>query len=151
MRRPPPARCPEPQAQPGAIPGAIPATSRRSPQHRAREAALSCAEVAAADGMTAEEMKADGAPLEGVDITPKQDEGVLKVRAAVPPSSRSALARRGPRAGGERGRKERGNSSWPASGCSPGAVAPVCPLYAPRGRGRGGPRACGQGWRSAGY
>ncbi|NXI00511.1 FKBP4 isomerase, partial [Pachycephala philippinensis] len=29
--------------------------------------------------MTAEEMKADGAPLEGVDITPKQDEGVLKV------------------------------------------------------------------------
>ncbi|XP_039555614.1 peptidyl-prolyl cis-trans isomerase FKBP4 isoform X2 [Passer montanus] len=28
--------------------------------------------------MTAEEMKADGAPLEGVDITPKQDEGVLK-------------------------------------------------------------------------
>lgn len=29
--------------------------------------------------MTAEEMKADGAPLEGVDITPKRDEGVLKV------------------------------------------------------------------------
>ncbi|NXU49064.1 FKBP4 isomerase, partial [Turnix velox] len=29
--------------------------------------------------MTAEEMKADGAPLEGVDITPKKDEGVLKV------------------------------------------------------------------------
>ncbi|XP_064885592.1 peptidyl-prolyl cis-trans isomerase FKBP4 [Columba livia] len=29
--------------------------------------------------MTAEEMKADGAPLEGTDITPKQDEGVLKV------------------------------------------------------------------------
>ncbi|NWX33831.1 FKBP4 isomerase, partial [Notiomystis cincta] len=29
--------------------------------------------------MTAEETKADGATLEGVDITPKQDEGVLKV------------------------------------------------------------------------
>uniref|UniRef100_A0A8B9UEU5 peptidylprolyl isomerase n=1 Tax=Anas zonorhyncha TaxID=75864 RepID=A0A8B9UEU5_9AVES len=29
--------------------------------------------------MTAEEMKADGAPLEGVDITLKRDEGVLKV------------------------------------------------------------------------
>lgn len=29
--------------------------------------------------MTAEEMKADGAPLEGTDITPKRDEGVLKV------------------------------------------------------------------------
>ncbi|NXS90742.1 FKBP4 isomerase, partial [Jacana jacana] len=29
--------------------------------------------------MTAEEMKADGAPLEGADITPKRDEGVLKV------------------------------------------------------------------------
>ncbi|NWJ08576.1 FKBP4 isomerase, partial [Crypturellus undulatus] len=29
--------------------------------------------------MTAEEVKAEGAPLEGVDITPKQDEGVLKV------------------------------------------------------------------------
>jgi len=37
------------------------------------------AAVAAADGMTAEEMKADGAPLEGTDITPKRDEGVLKV------------------------------------------------------------------------
>lgn len=37
------------------------------------------AAVAATDGMTAEEMKADGAPLEGVDITPKRDEGVLKV------------------------------------------------------------------------
>lgn len=31
--------------------------------------------------MTAEEMKADGAPLEGVDITLKRDEGVLKVPA----------------------------------------------------------------------
>lgn len=53
--------------------------------------------------MTAEEMKADGAPLEGVDITPKQDEGVLKVPGGYSPSPPSALARRGPCGGGKSG------------------------------------------------
>lgn len=53
--------------------------------------------------MTAEEMKADGAPLEGVDITPKQDEGVLKVPGSYSPSPPSALARRGPCGGGKSG------------------------------------------------
>lgn len=50
--------------------------------------------------MTAEEMKADGAPLEGVDITPKQDEGVLKVPGRLFPIP---TARRGPRGGGKSG------------------------------------------------
>lgn len=54
--------------QPSAVAGA---DSTRQP--------FPSAAVAATDGMTAEEMKADGAPLEGTDITPKQDEGVLKV------------------------------------------------------------------------
>lgn len=77
--------------------------------------------------MTAEEMKAaeSGAqsaplPLEGVDISPKQDEGVLKVRArgargaqgllgaAEPRVSIAALSRRAwkPRTG------ERGGDRW---------------------------------------
>lgn len=53
--------------------------------------------------MTAEEMKAaeSGAqsaplPLEGVDISPKQDEGVLKVRARVPGELRACWGRPSP-------------------------------------------------------
>ncbi|KAM6384861.1 peptidyl-prolyl cis-trans isomerase FKBP4 [Alca torda] len=71
-------RCSEPEAQRGASPSPAGGGWSR-PRPRPRQAALLCAAVAAAGGMTAEEMKADGAPLEGADITPKRDDGVLKV------------------------------------------------------------------------
>uniref|UniRef100_A0A8C6JWK8 peptidylprolyl isomerase n=2 Tax=Melopsittacus undulatus TaxID=13146 RepID=A0A8C6JWK8_MELUD len=68
-------RCSEPEAQ--KRDSTSPAGDRCRP--RPCEAALPGAAVASAGAMTAEETKADGAPLEGTDITPKQDEGVLKV------------------------------------------------------------------------
>lgn len=79
MRRPPPSALLGAGAQRGGSPSPAGGRCPLQPQPRPREAALPCAAVAAAGGMTAEEMKADGAPLEGVDITPKRDEGVLKV------------------------------------------------------------------------
>lgn len=75
--------------------------------------------------MTAEEMKADGAPLEGTDITPKQDEGVLKVPAAAAPRPYPLALTRRPVGRGRSGPFSR------ASGCSRGArppLGPVCPL-----------------------
>lgn len=84
--------------------------------------------------MTAEEMKAaeNGAqsaplPLEGVDISPKQDEGVLKVRGPAEPSAAGSWASGVPRwkDGGIRlpcagCSSENGTAAARSGGCGPG-------------------------------
>ncbi|KAF1544121.1 Peptidyl-prolyl cis-trans isomerase FKBP4, partial [Eudyptula albosignata] len=73
--------------------------------------------------MTAEEMKADGAPLEGADITPKRDEGVLKVSGGRSLSSPPPPAGRGGPGGGA-----------PPAGGGGGAVPPRLRAGAPPAR-----------------
>lgn len=102
---------------------------------RPRQAALPCAAVAAAGGMTAEEMKADGAPLEGVDITPKRDEGVLKVPGGCGRPLPVPISRTVSETGGEGGSR----SLLACERALPGSPAPPGPALSPEGTGSRSP------------
>lgn len=106
--------------------------------------------AAAASGMTAEEMKADGAPLEGVDITLKRDEGVLKVPAgcgAVPSGVGGGAHTPRPRGAQGSGAGAEPSRAVPAAagarGCARPAPSTCCWPGAEDGARAAPPCACG--------